>query len=369
MSTPYFKHLDQWRFIAFFWVFLYHVFLYFKPVFLSADEQWYFYVLQYVMTMVNESGDIGVNFFFTLSGFLITYLLLFEQEQHQNISIFKFYVRRILRIWPLYFTTILLGYFMLPNVFPNIYYKGQENIISFALFLANWDIFWNGYPSKVLGVHWSVAIEEQFYLMWPLLLAFLPKRAFPWLCLMLIAVSFYYNITSEHIHRKFHSLMALNYLSWGALLAYIKYTYPAILKKFEHYKPGLWVFFGISILVIYTYKLLFHQMGVHYYSYRPFIALYLALFYVSIIAYASEKSTEANPVFSYLGQISYGLYLWHMFFIVLFAYFLRDLNWNIWLAFTVKFTLSLVCSIGFAALSYRLLEKPFLKWKKTYSTS
>jgi peptidoglycan/LPS O-acetylase OafA/YrhL len=209
-----------------------------------------------------------------------------------------------------------------------------------------------------------VAIEEQFYLVWPLLLAFLPKRAFPWLCLMLIAVSFYYNATSEHIHRKFHTLMALNYLSWGGLLAYLKYTYPHILNRVWEYKLGLWVFFGISILVLYSYKLLFHQMGINYYSYRPFISLYLALLYVAIIAYASQKSSEAYPGLSYLGRISYGLYLWHMFFIVAIAYLLRDLDWNIWISFSVKTILALVCSIVCASLSYMFFEMPFLNWKK-----
>ncbi|HET9503954.1 MAG TPA: acyltransferase family protein [Hymenobacter sp.] len=99
----FFPNLDGLRFLAFFAVFLFHS-LYTPDAGIAASS---LYQVPYQLTRV---GDLGVNFFFVLSGFLITYLLLSEKQLMGRVAIGAFYMRRILRIWPLYFVVVFIGF-------------------------------------------------------------------------------------------------------------------------------------------------------------------------------------------------------------------------------------------------------------------
>src|SRR5205085_1151346 len=113
--------------------------------------------------------------FFVLSAFLITELLLQEKQQFGKIHLKAFYVRRILRIWPLYFTAIAIGllvsHFVVEQELPLRYVAG------FLLLCGNWVISATGFPHSVMGPLWSVSFEEQFYLLWPGFLAHAKRRA------------------------------------------------------------------------------------------------------------------------------------------------------------------------------------------------
>jgi peptidoglycan/LPS O-acetylase OafA/YrhL len=113
----------------------------------------------------------GVNMFFVLSGFLISYLLLLEKE-FRKIEIIKFYLRRILRIWPLYFFYILIVFIV--SVFFNFEFR-EENLPFYVFFGAN--IASNlGLTIPHLYHYWSLGIEEQFYIFWPFLIAFISNK-------------------------------------------------------------------------------------------------------------------------------------------------------------------------------------------------
>lgn len=107
--VKYFPGLDPLRFFAALMILLVHV-----------DLVKSFFNLETTTTtpffMRMDFGGTGVNFFFVLSGFLITYLLLCEKDKHTTISLKKFYMRRILRIWPLYYLILLIGFFILPHI-------------------------------------------------------------------------------------------------------------------------------------------------------------------------------------------------------------------------------------------------------------
>jgi peptidoglycan/LPS O-acetylase OafA/YrhL len=123
-------------------------------------------------------GGLGVYFFFVLSGFLITYLLLAEKEKYGTISIKQFYARRILRIWPLYYLILILGFFILPqfvsfkigylqNSFEQHFYP---NLILYLFILPN--LAFSIYPAVPnIGQAWSIGVEEQFYIIWPIIIA------------------------------------------------------------------------------------------------------------------------------------------------------------------------------------------------------
>ena len=132
------------------------------------------------------SGELGVVVFFVLSGFLITHLLLEERTRTGQISLSKFYVRRALRIWPLYFAVLgiyifVLPLFLDPDNFRSIYeadsLRDHYYLLAYPLFLQNYLLSGSDFHYGGLRVFWSLAVEEHFYLLWPLLLVALRQRS------------------------------------------------------------------------------------------------------------------------------------------------------------------------------------------------
>ena len=170
----YFKNLNAFRFIAATLVILSHIELFKRRVGLQNvwDTPFFF-----------EAGSAGVDFFFVLSGFLITTLLLKEQKETSTINIGKFYLRRIFRIWPLYYLVLMLCYFVLPYISAfyitgyseGIYENFWSKFTYSAFFMPNAALaFFRDIPYA--GPLWSIGVEEQFYLFWPILVAFFPKK-------------------------------------------------------------------------------------------------------------------------------------------------------------------------------------------------
>ena len=127
--------------------------------------------------IIEKLGVIGVSFFFVLSGFLITYLMLEEKENTSLFSVKNFYIRRVLRIWPLYFLILFIGFFILPNFTYLEYFSDNfklyftENLICYLLILPNVSSsFFSIVP--LIEQLLSIGIEEQFYLLWPLFFKF-----------------------------------------------------------------------------------------------------------------------------------------------------------------------------------------------------
>src|SRR5690349_20349803 len=114
-------------------------------------------------------GSWGVDLFFALSSYLITTLLLREREELGCLDIGSFYLRRALRIWPLYFVFLFGLLPLIRGYFPGDQMSGKY-LVAFALFAGNWACTLWGYPHSIAGQLWSVSIEEQFYLTWPLVL-------------------------------------------------------------------------------------------------------------------------------------------------------------------------------------------------------
>ena len=124
--------------------------------------------------IISKLGSQGVGIFFVLSGFLITYLLLREKEKFGRIDIKKFYIRRILRIWPLYYLILILGFFVLPYLFSPEYFTPIHPDIGTKLFLGSFllsnVLFLVFGHIFMIGPLWSVGTEEQYYLVWPTLI-------------------------------------------------------------------------------------------------------------------------------------------------------------------------------------------------------
>ncbi len=164
----HFHSLDALRFFAFLKVYLLHI-----PI--HGDFP--------IFSFIKSGGGIGVSFFFVLSGFLITYLLVFEKQKTGKINIKNFLVRRSLRIWPLFYLMVIMV-FLLPYEFkeligfhmtPNGYEFDWKYSFSF---LENYKALLMDAPPKTtpLSVFWSLCIEEHFYIFWLILLSLTPVK-------------------------------------------------------------------------------------------------------------------------------------------------------------------------------------------------
>lgn len=363
----YFPHLDALRTCAFLAVFLRHSFRVQVEGFDGPD------VLKRFFAFVSN-GAYGVSAFFVLSGFLITLLLLAEERADGSISVARFYVRRVLRIWPLYYLVLFVGLVAYPVLRSAL---GLDNPFShewpmYLVFLANFDVMnahlsgsgWN--TLMMVAITWSVAIEEQFYLVWPWLVRGVGR--FRWCLFLSIVIGSYafrlVYVDSEAVLH-FHTLAVVGDLALGALVAEVAFSRPKFLTPLVSLRGGrvLLVYAVVVLVLMYQESVLDPASG------RVVQAVCFA--YVIIDqCYGSDARVKLSrvPFFSSLGKYTYGLYLLHPVAITIADVSLRRLVPSLvggglaWATFAVSLPLSLVLALS----SYHALEARFLALKQRF---
>jgi peptidoglycan/LPS O-acetylase OafA/YrhL len=307
-------------------------------------------------------GAFGVDLFFALSSFLITTLLLREREAGGTVDVTAFYMRRILRIWPLYFVfllivTPLMSYVLADESMPLKY------TLAFLLLAGNWACVLWGYPHSVAGPLWSVSIEEQFYLAWPWIVRRWAVNLLV-VALVLLAVSFVarvYLVMEGAIHPQIwcNTLARLDPIACGALLA-------VIAKRREIALSGVTraalLLFAVAVLTIAGRYGDF--AGIRSLITFPAVtAACVALILATLGLPMLSARTPALQALVYLGRISYGLYVFHFMFVMLFdVAATRDPVDRV-----IGIVGTLVATIAAAAVSYHLLERPFLQRKERFA--
>lgn len=372
MNKTYFPHLDGLRFFAFLVVLISHL-----SIFTGFTAQLYNPIRKLFLT----HGDLGVTFFFTLSGFLITYLLLQERTQQGFVSLKHFYIRRGLRIWPVYLVVVVFGFFLFPYIIDIPLALSVEAPLSrlpaYIFFLGNIDLVYVGYASVVIGVLWSLAVEEQFYLIWPAVFKKIKLSYIPWVLIPVIIASFVYRYIHWENYEliRFMTFSVFSDLAIGSLLAYITFVKKGFVEFFERLPS--WVIL-INYVLLFAYPVL---RGVMSFLVPPSVhqvisALESVIFCIIFSVVIMEQCFSKNSFFklgnfsilTYLGKISYGLYAYHMVAMVLViwvgsVFFGLPLEYS---SVAVLMFISLITSLGtwwFAHLSYVYIEKPILKLK------
>ena len=361
----YFPNLNGLRFIAAFLVIIHHI-EQFKA--LNHLEN-YFKQIGFVSVI----GKLGVVLFFVLSGYLITYLLLAEEEKFKTISIGKFYMRRVLRIWPLYFLIIGLAFLVFPNielfVLPDfnkevIYSNLVQKLILYVFLFPNLVLSLFGvvpYASHA----WSIGTEEQFYLVWPILIKYIRKyRIVLMFAIIILYVGiqlFLYhpisnNIPFYKIINAYWSTFPVDCMAIGGIYAVLLYYKSNFLKYLLRND-----LFYASIILVSTLMI----FGVKFtYFYNEFYSVFFGIIILNFSANNNIKISLENKVFNYLGNISYGLYMFHPVGIMLAIGLLIPLRLNSnWLIYPFSF----LFTIALAGLSYKYFETYFLKFKKKFS--
>lgn len=365
----FFPNLDGLRFIAFFLVFWQHatpgLFLLLKNKGLFDDSQARFFM----------TGGIGVSFFFVLSGFLITFLLLREREETGKIDIKAFYARRILRIFPLYYLVVFWGFAIYPLIRVLLKFEPIDNgnFLIYFFFLGNFDVIYAAIErSSFIAITWSVGIEEQFYIFWALLFLLLPKRLYKYIFPIIIIGSSIFRLLNENNEKilYFHTLSVVSDLAIGGGMAYLAINRPGFINFIASLKKRvIALIYGFGFTLIWFYPSIF-WLDTSNALYR----ICTGLFFAFVIA---EQNYAANSFFkmgnlkivSKLGIYTYGLYLLHPIALYFMEILLKGLHLEedgiAYIA--ANGVIGLILSILISYISYKFYESKFLRLKKYFN--
>jgi peptidoglycan/LPS O-acetylase OafA/YrhL len=306
----------------------------------------------------------GVNMFFVLSGFLITFLLL-NEKQYKPISIKNFYIRRILRIWPLYFFYIIVVFVSCKIFLVDFNYK---NLSLYFLFVANIA------PSLSMGLpflyhYWSLSIEEQYYIFWPHLVKHFDLQK----NLLKIVVSLFILIFSFKIFARVYEIKTgssilmqiVQYLNFesmfigsiGAILYFKKNEFFLKISTNRYLQIICWI---ILLLVAINKFRTFSIID------NTIISIVSICIIIAQITKLNRIVNLENTLFSFLGKISFGIYIYHPIIIFILSKYIGKIANTIY-SYIFVYSLILLITITVAYLSYNYIEKPFLKLKNKYS--
>jgi peptidoglycan/LPS O-acetylase OafA/YrhL len=365
----YRPELDALRFFAFISVFCFH-----RMDYVPTDpvrDVWLF--------RIGTVGAFGVPVFFLLSAFLITDLLFRERERTGRIHVQAFYVRRILRIWPLYFAAFF-GLCLLNHFVAGVGTGDPFAWLAFTFFTGNWYIAHHGWIAGSIDPLWSISVEEQFYIVIPVLAACGGRRAVQLASYVLLggayltALLYALHPTPGDSGEWVNSFFQFQFFCAGTLLAILLHGRLVRLAV-----PVRLAGFALAAACWFTAMIRFKVQ-----SWNPqptpagSIAGWLLVLAGTVLCFVCTLGMPARLVpawLSYLGRISYGLYIVHS--LVFFAVFEKAAPYvarlfpSIHLAVQLRSSLGtllvLALSIGLAHLSYRYFERPFLRLKERFT--
>ena len=323
-------------------------------------------ILVQVAEAFSSVGGFGVDVFFVLSAYLITELLLREKARFGHLDVRSFYVRRILRIWPLYFA------FLFAAAAASKWLTGSQDswhvVLAFSLLGGNWWVIFHDWPSLAICPLWSVSVEEQFYLLWPPLVRRWTRRQLLLGCGGMIATAIATQLYlvahgAEVEHIWCNSLARLDAIAGGILAA--------VLLSGRAPRLAGWLrvlLFGGGFAALLFSAGYLHTME------DPARVTSIVMGY-AIVALGSVSMlisilSESRPWFAlaplvYLGRISYGLYVFHYLALILTDKLLKRFpNGH---AIRGGLPLALLLTVIFAALSYRYFETRFLRIKERFA--
>ncbi len=323
-------------------------------------------------------GRTGVDLFFVLSGFFITGIVL-DRSNGNKVFLQSFYIRRALRIVPSYIILVLIFWFLVALGVRNHAFNNETPLLYHLTLSQNWWMCVNKmWGPAAISTTWSVAIEEQFYLIFPLILLTAPRNNMPKIfiaiaflsaCIRFLAIIFFDNIFLMYVS----TLSRLDGLAAGALVAHL-WRHPSFgewikdLRKVAYLKKIIILFLAIMpvflIAVNYNLKL---TMAVWGHS-------YLTLFYASLMFWVIYRLSEGRggvPAFRTtwlreLGGISYTIYLFHPIFLSI-AFFLAGRPERIsTLSDCALAIAALLATLLYSKISLKRFERPFVEFGRKF---
>ena len=364
-KIKYFKELNALRFIGFVGIFFGHVF--FSNDIEIVNSKIYSTLYSYGKIL----GFISIDSFFVLSSFLITWKGLEELKVTKKFQFKNFLIRRSLRIWPLYFLVILLGFLI---EFMKSYFTQDISSLpsfwSFILFILNFDIIKNGYEFLFFMVFmWSISVEEQFYIFWALVLKWFQNHLLK-ISLLIILISIIFRIffIDDSLNLNFHTVSALGNFGVGALAAIAAFNNSILITKIRDFSKT-------QIVIIYLISLLIFIAIPSLQNHDLFIVIQRVLFsfvFAFIIleqTYCQQSIFKLSRIkyFNFFGKISYGLYCYHGIMITIVLKFSDYFSKSLFTSIFIFPTLIFCGTLLFSHLSYKFFESKILKLKTKYT--
>ena len=364
-KIKYFRELNSLRFIGFLGIFFGHVF--FSNDIEIVNSKIYSNLYSYGKIL----GFISIDSFFVLSSFLITWKGLEELKVTKKFQFKNFLIRRSLRIWPLYFLVILLGFLI---EFIKSYYTQDISSLpsfwSFILFILNFDIIKNGYEFLFFMVFmWSISVEEQFYIFWALVLKWFQNHLLK-ISLLIILISLIFRIyfIDDSLNLNFHTISALGNFGVGALAAIAAFNNSFLITKIRDFSK-------IQIVIIYLLSLTIFIAIPSLQNHNLFIVIQRVLFsfvFAFIIleqTYCQQSIFKLSRIkyFNFFGKISYGLYCYHGIMITIVLKFSDYFSKSLFTTIFIFPTLIFCGTLLFSHLSYKFFESKILKLKTKYT--
>ncbi len=305
---------------------------------------------------MDDWAGYSVTLFFVLSGFLITYLLAVEKTKTGTLHLKNFYIRRILRIWPVYYLTILMSLALIPFVPAVGFNPTTAKSLPFDLFFFPNIAYSYAFSIPALTPLWSVGVEQQFYAFWPWLMkkSGSLKTSFALVILVCVLLKLGAKLYgNDHLYRlaRFTEFDSMAIGGLGAL--WLKEKSPLLQWAYHPLSQiaawGLFIYATVYKPVL-VYPLIDHD-------------LYAFIFLILILNVSTNPKTLVdleNRVMDYLGKISYGLYCYHMPVIRVLMSFRFQSS-------ALLFFLVLFFSVTLATLSFYFYERRFINMKDGYS--
>jgi peptidoglycan/LPS O-acetylase OafA/YrhL len=363
----YFKNLDALRLLTF-------VFVFFRHAFFTNDP------LIEQSTVFNQFYDffsfayIALDFFSVLSSFLITWLILIEYKNKSSFNTKNFLMRRILRIWPLYFLIIFIGFIIVPYV-ATMFHQPVPELPS-----INWFLFFglNYYMAYVdddflffLAFLWFIVIEEQFYLFWAFVLKFL-KNYLVIICYALISIHLIvlYLYSDTDFPAFYDTVNYLPNFSIGALLAYSCFNRDRFYFILAKMPSQFWVmFYLLFIIVVIFQKQVFSNIHLFHFRHVILSVFCCILIFGQTFSTTSLFQAGKNRIINYIGRLNFGLYCWHGVVITAMKKYLEYINYSE--SYTsvlfIQPLIALLLTLIFSIISFEVFEKRFLRLKTYFS--
>ncbi|HTJ49810.1 MAG TPA: acyltransferase [Cyclobacteriaceae bacterium] len=308
----------------------------------------------------------GVSIFFALSGFLITYLLL-EEKNLQEINIRNFYIRRILRIWPLYYLYLILS--ILTLILFDLPFE-KKSVLYYTFMLPNIPFVFGGIMPFV-GHYWSLGVEEQFYAFWPWIVKKRKELLHTTIlfCVSLFLLKFVLRFTDLQMNQ--------GEMSWPYQMLHVTRFHCMLIGAigailyFQKNKFFIWLSDNIVTQIISWLVILLTAInGFHILSFldNEFISIITVFIIIGQIQKTHRLINLDFSFFDFVGKISYGIYVIHPLVIFYLSKVIQFTDKSSMFNYTIVYFIVFLTTIITAYLSYHFFEKRFLQLKERYST-
>jgi peptidoglycan/LPS O-acetylase OafA/YrhL len=354
MDKIYFKGLNGIRAIAALIVITFH-----------TDQFTYLFGIEPLGYHKTMMAGFGVTLFFVLSGYLITYLLVTEKSKFGRVDLQKFYIRRILRIWPIYYLIILLAVLWIVSGMLVVPAGAFTRDLPLYLFLLpNVEIIFRTGILMLVPL-WSVGVEEQFYAFWPLLVNKATNifSYLIWVVVIYLVIKICLRVFENGNLYSLASITTFDSMAFGGIMANFYFQKNKIL--FFFYNPAVqaiaWLFLGISVFYKPVHIFSLFDTEIH--------SIVYAVIIVNVSTNPRTLISLENPVMNFLGRISYGLYIFHMTVIWALSLLLKNTirSFPGGLRYVLVYIFVYGTTMLIAHLSYNYFESYFLRKKVAFS--